>query len=398
MCNGAEGLAQDRPDLPVSKRPRIFAAAPRRPRRLPDRLLDRLAAVAVALAFSATPASAQAGNGARWYLGTYTNEILVFDDVAERVVDRITVRHSIPSRLTLTQANDRLYVMDASFENIEVVDIAQKRTIDEFTLTEGTKKVRIFSYEVDPRERWMVILAKSYTRQPDRWEVKGPVLLRYDLRTKAVTDTIPWPDGEEREGLGFMFSPDGKLLYLFTEDVIALDAESFEEVDRWELSTPPEPGMGRLALGFRRHPWEPPGVFTNLFRVTDPVQNRRMMGVATVRLSEKQVDFFTIGPNEPVGFALAPDGRKAYGLFTQIGRYEFWTFDLESRRVTSRIPFPGRPRMGLMASSDGRRVFVYVAGHTIDVHDATTFELLRTVELDSDMTGVAVVPPGGDSP
>lgn len=356
----------------------------------------RLTLLTVALLLAAaTPAVAQTAAGARWYLGTYGNEILVFDDVAEQVVDRIPVKNPIPTDLTLTHDNDRLYVLDASFERFEVVDIAEKRTVDEFTLSEGTKKVRIFGYEVDPQERWMVLLAKSYTRQPDRWVVEGPHLLRYDLREHAVTDTIPWPDGQERDGLGFMFSPDGKLLYLFTDDVIALDAESFDEVDRWKLSTPPEPGMGRLALGFRRHPWEPAGVFTNLFRVTDPVQNRRMMGVATVRLAEQQVDFYTIGPNEPVGFALAPDGRMAYGLFSQIGRYEFWTFDLQTRRVTNRVPFPGRPRMGLMASSDGTRVFVYVAGHTIDVHDATTFEKLRTVELDSDMTSVAVVPPGG---
>ncbi len=48
--------------------------------------------------------------------------------------------------------------------------------------------------------------------------------------------------------------------------------------------------------------------------------------------------------------------------------------------------------MGLQVSADGERLFVHVAGNTIDVYDSETFELLRTVELEDDMTGVAIIP------
>ncbi len=48
--------------------------------------------------------------------------------------------------------------------------------------------------------------------------------------------------------------------------------------------------------------------------------------------------------------------------------------------------------MGLRVSADGEKLYVHVAGHTIDVYDSATFELLRTVEFDEDMTGVAVIP------
>lgn len=329
---------------------------------------------------------------ARWYIGTYTNEILVFDDATERIVDRLTVRNRIPVNLHLAHAGDRLYALDASTENIEVLDLASKRVVDEFTLSEGTSKVRIASFEVSPDQRTMAMMVRRYTRRPDRWEVEGPTLLRYDLRRHSIRDTIPWPDGREREGIGMRYSPDGRLLYLFTDDVIALDAETLEEVDRWKISSPLEPGMGRMALGFRRNPFEDDGTFTNLFRVTDPVQNRRMMGIARVRLAEKEVDYYTLGPAEPVNFVLAADGRTGYGLFSQIGRYEFWRFDLENRSVVQRASFAGRPRMGLMPSADGERLFIYVAGNTIDVYDARTFERLRTVELDTDMTSVVVVP------
>ena len=55
--------------------------------------------------------------------------------------------------------------------------------------------------------------------------------------------------------------------------------------------------------------------------------------------------------------------------------------------------------MGLQVSADGERLYVHVAGNTIDVYDAATFELLRTVTFNEDMTGVDVLPrTAGDRP
>jgi hypothetical protein len=236
---------------------------------------------------------------------------------------------------------------------------------------------------------------KRYTLQRDRYLVEGPFLLEYDLRTKQVTDTIPWPDGQPLESLGFRYSPDGKTLYMFAEDIVAVDSDTYEEIDRWALSTPLESGLGTPSFGTTSGTYDEPGVATSIFRMTDPVQNRRMMGIARVRLSEKEVDFFTLGPTEALrGFALAPGGRKAYSLLSTIGRYEFWEFDLDRRAVTRRQPFPGRPRMGIRVSADGTKLYIYVAGPTIDVYDAATFEYLRTVTFDADMTGVTVIPGG----
>jgi hypothetical protein len=151
--------------------------------------------------------------------------------------------------------------------------------------------------------------------------------------------------------------------------------------------------MGRFNFGFPTDIYEEPGFYTGLFRVTDPVQNRTLMGVARVNLAEKSVDFYTLGPSGPVGFALAPDRTRAYGLRQQVGDYEFWTFDLENRRVTARTPFAGRPRMGLTPSSNGRYLYIHTAGNTIDLYDAATFEHVRTVELAADMTRFLLLPP-----
>jgi hypothetical protein len=113
-----------------------------------------------------------------------------------------------------------------------------------------------------------------------------------------------------------------------------------------------------------------------------------------VRLAEREVEFYTLGTAESVGqFQLAPGGERAYGILSQIGRYEFWEFDIPGQRVLRRQPFAGRPRMGLRVSADGTKLYVYVAGPTIDVYDARTFELLHTVTFEKDMAmGVGVIP------
>jgi len=350
-----------------------------------------LAAGAPGTAVAQTPTS-----NSHWYIATYSDHILVWDEATEGVIDRIPVQNRIPIGLTLSGDGERLYVQGPHFETIEVVDIATKTTLRQITLTEGRKKVRINGFELDPQERRALLYVKTYTKERDHYEIGGPMLLDYDLAAGAVTDTIDLPGDRNPEFANFRFSPDGELLYVFEDDLIALDTKTWEEVDRWAISEPLEPGMGPMSLPFQRSPYrEDTGVYTGLFRVTDPAQGRRMMGVATVDLNQHRVDFAAMGPSEPVSFALSADGQTAYGLQSEIGHYEFWKFDVPGNRVLARVPFPGRPRMALMPSADGTRLFIFNAGNTIDVYDSQTFEHMRTIELDEDMTDVLIVPQRG---
>lgn len=355
-------------------------------------------ALALALLGACGARGARAQETATWYIPTYTHDMLVWDEASERVVDRIRMEHRIPNQVTLNEGRDRLYVLEATAEHIEIIDLDARRVVDSFTLSRGNVTVRIGGLAVHPSDERAILVAKRVTAEQDRYTVEGPFLLEYDLRAKQVTDTLDWPDGRERDrGFDFRYAPDGETLYFFADDVIALDAETYEEVDRWELSQPLEPGLGRPNFSMNPGTYDEPGVATGLFRMRDPVQNRNMLGIARVRLAEREVDFFALGTAEPVRqFTLAPGGARAYALYSEIGRYEFWEFDLVERRLVGRHPFAGRPRMGVQASADGEKVYVHVAGNTIDVYDAGSFELLRTVEFDEDMTlGNVVVIPGG---
>jgi DNA-binding beta-propeller fold protein YncE len=360
--------------------------------RSPRHFLGFAAFVAL-LAVGASPSAQRFGGGttllggnALMYIGTYRGNIQVFDESTEKLVDEITLQTGIPRSLTLSLDKKRFYVLDSTLEKIEIVDIASRKTVDTFTLSSGATRTRIRGMQVDPLQRFMILLTRSATKKSDRWDISDVALQFYDLQQKKVTRDIPWPGGEARENVNIRFSPDGKLLYFFGDDVLILETENFTEVDTWQLSRPIEQGLGRVNFGAIDDINDDPGFFTGLFTTQDPVQNRRIMGIGRVNLVGKSVDFHPIGPAEGVGFAMAPDRKRGYGLLQQIGRYEFWAFDLEQKKLLNRTEFAGRPRMSLRVSSNGRLLYVFTAGATIDVYEASTYKHLRTIEMNADQT------------
>jgi hypothetical protein len=337
------------------------------------------------------------GGNSLMYVGTYAGNVQIFDETSEKQIGEIKLKTGIPRSLVLSFNKQHFYVLDSTLEKIEIVDIASRTTLDEFTLSSGPTKTRIRSLQVDPLERFMILLTRSATKRMDRWEIGDVALQLYDLKEKKITRNIPWPGGEARENINIRFSPDGKLLYFFGEDVLIVETQNFTEVDTWALSRPLEQGLGRVNFGPVDDVNDDPGFFTGLFTVQDPVQNRRIMGIGRVNLVGKSVEFNPIGPAEGVSFAMTPDRKRGYGLFQQIGRYEFWTFDLEQKKLLNRTEFAGRPRMNLRVSSNGKLLYVFQAGATIDVYEAATYKYLRTIEMTADQTtNLFVLPRSGD--
>ena len=327
-----------------------------------------------------------AGNGTL-IIGSYPKQFWIIDEASEKVVGTIPLKTGIPRRTTISRDRKRFYTIEAGMEKIEILDIAARKTIDSFTLSEGNKRVRIRSIEPDPLHRFVVMVTASATKLIDRFEIGAPTLVQYDLKDHKIVRTIPWPKDEERQNANILFSPDGKLMYLFSDqDVLIYDTGNFAQVDKWELSKPIEEGFGRLEFGQSDAYNDEPGFYTAIFNVSDPIQHRRIMGVGRVNLAAKTVDFYTMGPSSPVSFAMAPGRKVAYGLFQDIGRFEFWRFDLEHRKLANRVEFKGRPRMSLKTSSNGKVLYIYNAGETIDLYDAETYQYLRTISLEGDMT------------
>jgi DNA-binding beta-propeller fold protein YncE len=351
-----------------------------------------LAAVALAGPTALSAQAANGGNGTLYY-GTYDKKVLVIDEATMAVRDSMAVSIGIPMGMTLSADRKKLYASDPSHEHVEVFDLATRKATAKYTLNDGPLRVRMDGFNVDPLDRFAIMLVKTARKRADRWEIGKPTLLRYDLQKRAVTDTIQWPDGKEREFAQILFSPDGAYMYFFTdEDILVYDTQTLKQVDKWDLQRSVDEGLGNWSFGFPQSLYEETGFSTGLFRTTDPVNRRTLMGVARVDLAKRTVDFYSLGPSEGVGFALAPGRQRAYGLRQQVGNYQFWMFDLENRRVAKRVEFEGRPRMGLSVSTNGTQLYVHTAGATIDIYDAETLRLVRTATYRADMTRVLVVP------
>ncbi len=362
----------------------------------------RAIAILAVLALAGSNGTAQqvqptGGNGTL-YIGGYPNLIWIIDEATEKVTGTIQTKSGIPRRMTPSRDLKRFYITDATAEQVEIVDIATRTTLDTFTLSHGNSRVRISSLEPDPLHRYLIILSRTATKERDRVDVGPSTLQQYDLSTHTVTRTIPWPNGEERDQANLMFSPDGTLLYFLGEEILIFETENFTQIDKWELSNL-EDGLGQVSVSFGGFGGldtinDESGFLTTTMTVEDPVNHRRMVGIARIDLTKKDLEFFTLGPAGGVSFALAPDRKRAYGLESSVGRYQFWTVDLEKRRVVSRVEFEGRPRMSLKTSSNGRLLYIYNAGETIDIYDGATYKYLRTITLAGDVTTPFYVVPG----
>jgi hypothetical protein len=366
--------------------------------------MTRLALVAAAMVAATLPLFAQSkpappslngGNG-KLYIGTYKGDIQIWDEATEKLEYSIPLQTGIPRSLTMSPDRTRFYVVDASYERLEVVDIAARKSIGTYTLGSGNTHVRVINrgLPVDPQNRYLVLQTRTATKLIDRWEIGAPTLQQFDLASGKFTRTIPGPRNEERETVNLRFSPDGKFLYMFTDEVIVLETTNFTEVETWPYAQPAETGMGRINLGPVSDLYDPPGTFTGLFTMQDPIQHRRIMGIGRVDLTARKIDFRPLGPAEQVSFAQAPDRKRAYGIKQDIGRHEFWTFDLENATVVSRQEFKGRPRIDPRVSSNGKIIYVYIAGETIDLYEAATYKFLRTIHMGADQTTELFVVPG----
>lgn len=359
-----------------------------------------LAPLFAVLGLAVVPLAAQspaAGNGTI-FVGSYSGHLTAVDEATEKFT-KIPLTTGPPFVVRLSPDKTRFYVQSANQERFEVVDVRTRQSVDTFTLSDGRKHVRAMAFEVDPQHRTMVIVAKTATKQIDRWEIGAPEFILYDMTQHKVTRTVPWAIDPEPGyyGTALRFSPDGTLLYVFANVVTIFNAATMEQVESWDLALPIDASMSRFDAGPQDDSADRPGFVTALFTTQDAVMKRKTLAVGQIDLAAKTVDVFPLGPvpdADSMSFTVAPGRRQANVLVGGIGRHQLWTIDMEGRRVTSRVDVPTRTRMQMRTSSNGL-LYLYEAGRTIEVYAADASKRLRTIELDSDMmyATFVIVPP-----
>lgn len=342
------------------------------------------------------------------FFGTWPHHVVVFDSATEKVVDNIDLKTDVPRTLILSPDKRKIYASTLNDNAIVTIDVATHKVLSSFTLNHDNQNVRLVGLAPDPASNYLYAIATIISKKMDHYDVDPPKFVVIDLAAKKITRTAAFPPDEGT--LGFRttikLSLDGKLLYLFRENILVFDTSEFKLLKKIDLAKPQVPDMENLSVNLLDDPNELPGKITSVFNAADAIIHRRVFGIGTVDLSNLSFDFTPIAPAPGNGtmmpLFLTPDRKTGYtvSITGDPGnrRCEFWAFDIPSRKLIRSREFDGRNRFSFGLSADGTKLLIYGAGYQITVYDAVTLEQRNDVDVPGDMTTNLVVLPLASSP
>jgi len=342
------------------------------------------------------------------YVGTLDKKLLILDENKEAVVGEVQLG-GIPRTTALSADKKKLHILSTQML-LETVDLETKKVISSFSLNDPRTKVRIQAnaptilegsgtrytgIAVDPKGRYLYTTMRNVVKELDEYRIDPPQFVAIDLQDKKIAKAWPFPK-EMNQGFGFnatyKVSADGKRLYVFQEDILVFDLDTFKQIDKIELAQPPFPGASPYRLAASDDPFEAPDSVTSVFTAVDPIVHKGTMGVAHIDLTTRKVDYFPIGPLLPMQhFQLSPDRKRGYSVMPKIStggnrESEWWVWDLQNHKVIKKKELDGRPTgMRFAVSGDGKKLYFF-GNATIEIFDSTTLESKKVMYLDKDTT------------
>lgn len=345
------------------------------------------------------------------YVGTLDHKLLLIEETKGDVLGEIPLS-GIPRSVVLSADKSKLHIVTTKVQ-VETVDLVTRKVVSSFNLSDGRSTPRMLrgaggrnfsGIVVDPDGRHIYLTLSVTVKELDHFRTEPPMWVKVDLVDKKIVKSTPFPKGYD-QGFGFgatyKISSDGKLLYVFDEDIVVFDMASFKELERIPLAKPEYPGASPHRLTVTDDPNDAPNQVTSVFTSVDPFVHKETLGLGTIDLATRQVKYQPIGPAFPmVGFALTPD-RKS-GVSLMINRTggnreaEWWVWDIASQKVVKRAPVPARISFRLGMSSDGKTLYLYGAGSTIELFDAETLQSKKLLYLNKDTTTNLIVMAGSE--
>jgi len=359
------------------------------------------------LAFAA-PAQ-MVSSGQLMYIGTLDKKLLVFDEDKEEVVGQIPLS-GIPRVTALSADQKTLYIFSTRME-LEIVDLPGRKEVSSINLADLRSRPRVMGtapdrvnvgsnsrfagLAVDPQGRYLYTTMRVVYKDIDQYRIEEPKFVAIDLHDMKIAKTWSFPKGLD-QGFGFnatfKVSPDGKLLYVFQEDILVFDLATFTQVDKIALAQPAYPGATPYRLAETGDTFDSPDTVTSIFTSVDEVVHKGTLGMATMNLNTRKIQYFPIGPTLPMmGFLISPDHKRGYSVMPKIGvgenRYvEWWVWDIASHSVINKKEFEGRSTFKFAVGGDGKRLYLYGAGSTLEIWDAETLVSKKLIYLDKDTT------------
>lgn len=335
------------------------------------------------------------------YVGTLDKKLLVINESDGAIAGEIQLE-GIPRTTVLSADKTKLHIITTEMQ-LETVDLAARKISSSFALSDGRSIPRMMrgaggrnfsGIAVDPSGRYLYTTLKVSVKERDQYRNDPPVFVKIDLQDQKIVQSLPFPKGYD-QGFGFgasyKISPDGKYLYVFDDDIAILDLSDLHQVDRIELSKPEYPGASPYRLAASDDPHDAPGTVTNVFTSVDPAVHKETLGIATLDLATRKVDYTPVGPALPmIGFVLSPDHKFGYSIMAygvapnRIA--EWWLWDVAAHKVIKKEPTLERHTMRIGMSGDGSKLYVYGAGSSIEFFDPQTLKSTKLLLLNKDTT------------
>ncbi|HEY3741467.1 MAG TPA: hypothetical protein VGL53_16560 [Bryobacteraceae bacterium] len=344
---------------------------------------------------------------AKIYVGAWPGRLLIIDEATGALDGEIPLKTDVVRGLYLTHDRKRMIATTVKDAGIEVIDLQTKTVTSSFTLSNGNKKVRLRGTVIDPDGKTMYAVGKEVEKQIDRWVIGTNKFYVIDIAQQKIARVVE-PPKDEVDTLGGMLrlSPDGKSLYMFGQNIRVFDTQDFKLIDKQELQATYSMAE-TVSLDGDLDPWGDHSIVTASFVSTDPIVHRAVFGIARIDLNKRTFDFHPVGPeggpsapgwSVSSGLQVTPDRKRGYAISVE-GEHgdrvtQFMEFDMEKQKLIRRVGFAGRTRFSFAISSTGKQLYIYGAGNTIEVYDAATLKLTKTIEVNGDMTSsLAVVGP-----
>jgi hypothetical protein len=372
--------------------------------------MNKLVIAALALGVSLS-ASAQsiASSGQLMYVGTLDKKLLIFDEGKEEVVGEIPLT-GIPRVTALSADHKMLYIFSTRME-LEVVDLVARKEIGSFNLADSRSRPRMVGggadriniggsarysgLAVDPQGNYLYTTMRVVIKDIDQYRIEEPKFVAIDLHGMKIAKTWSFPKDLD-QGFGFnatyKVSPDGKLLYVFQDDILVFDLTDFKQVDKIALAKPSYPGATPYRLAETGDTFDSPDTVTSVFTSVDEVVHKGTLGMASMNLLTRKVEYFPIGPLLPMmGFQLSPDHKRGYSVMPKIGTganrmVEWWVWDIEKHSVIAKKEFEGRSTFKFAIGGDGKHLYLYGAGSTLEIYNAETLVSEKLIYLNKDTT------------
>lgn len=343
------------------------------------------------------------------YIGTLDKKLLVIDEDKEEIVDQLPLE-GIPRTTALSADRKTLYIFTTQML-VETVDLEARKVLSTFSLADPNTHLRLqgsapdrinvgsnsrfAGLAVDPNGRYIYTTMRVVVKDIDQYRIEPPQFVAIDLQEKKVAKAWPFPKDMD-QGFGFnatyKVSPDGKLLYVFQDDIVVFDLATFKQVDTIPLAQPEYPGATPYRLAANEDSFDEPDTVTNVFTSVDDIVHKGTLGLAKINLLTRKVDYFPIGPMLPMmGFQVSPDRKRGYSVMPKIGTganrsTEWWVWDLQKHDVIKKKEFESRPTFRFSVGGTGKKLYMYGAGSTLEIFDAETLESRKLIYLNKDTT------------